>query len=87
MAKWYHPAIEPVNWGEYGDGAGRVSHPPGVTTDAVINAATKSPGLLSLAGTGSEIAEEGLAGPIGWGKLALDGIVFLGSAAYCAAAK
>jgi RHS repeat-associated protein len=59
----------------------------GAATDVVVNAATKSSGILSLTGTGTELAEEGLAGPIGWGKLAIDGVIFLGSAAYCVATQ
>src|ERR1700690_1703769 len=27
LAKWYHPAVEPVDCGEYGDGSGRPGRP------------------------------------------------------------
>jgi hypothetical protein len=28
LAKWSHPPVGSVNWGEYGNGVRRVSHPP-----------------------------------------------------------
>ena len=57
----------------------------GTATDAAIDAMTAARPVLSLTGEVTDAAAQGLAGPIGWGKLAIDGLIFLGSAAYCAA--
>ncbi len=66
--------------------AGRSLHAKGVagvTTDLVVNALTKAEPVVSLSGTGSQVAAEGLAGPIGWAKIGIDGLVFGGSAIAC----
>ena len=56
----------------------------GVATEAAVNAATRSAPLIDLSGAAVQIGAEGLAGPIGLGKLATDALTFVGSFAYCA---
>ena len=44
-----------------------------------------SAGVVGLAtGAGVDAVAEGMAGPVGWAKLAIDGAIFLGSAVSCA---
>jgi hypothetical protein len=57
----------------------------GTATNAAVDVLTTPSPTLSLTGAVADAAAEGLAGPIGSGKLAIDGLIFLGSAAYCAA--
>ena len=43
-----------------------------------------SAGVVGLAtGAGVNAVAEGMAGPVGWAKLAIDGAIFAGSVAYC----
>jgi hypothetical protein len=56
----------------------------GVATEAGVNAVTQPGAVLSIAGTATELGEEGLAGPVGLAKLGIDLATYLGSAAYCA---
>jgi hypothetical protein len=56
----------------------------GVATEAGVNAFTQPGAVLSIAGTATELGEEGLAGPVGLAKLGIDLATYLGSAAYCA---
>jgi hypothetical protein len=43
-----------------------------------------SAGVVGLAtGTAVDAAAEGMAGPVGWAKLGIDGAVFAGAVAYC----
>jgi hypothetical protein len=54
----------------------------GIVTDAVVNAATK-PGTIQTLSGATELGEEGLAGPIGWGKLGYDFVTFAYGVAVC----
>jgi hypothetical protein len=56
----------------------------GVLTDAGVNAVSSPGSVLSgVTGVATELGEEGLAGPVGWAKLGIDGAVFAGAVAYC----
>jgi hypothetical protein len=55
----------------------------GFTMDAAINFATKAEPILSVAAPVAEVGAEGLAGPIGWAKFGVDGLIFTASAASC----
>jgi hypothetical protein len=54
----------------------------GVVTDTVVNFATK-PGTIQTIGGAAELGEEGLAGPIGWAKVIIDGATFAYALAVC----
>ena len=56
----------------------------GVASEAGLNAISRPGAVLSITGTATELAEEGLTGPVGLAKLGLDLTTYLGSAAYCA---
>jgi len=55
----------------------------GVTTDAAVNAVSPAGELLSISGAAAPLAEDGMAGPVGLAKLAIDAAIFGVSAAYC----
>jgi RHS repeat-associated protein len=56
----------------------------GVATDWALNAMTKATPMLSIAGAAtSDVAAEGLAGPIGLAKIGVDGLIFFGSFVSC----
>ena len=51
----------------------------GVATDGAVNAFGEATGL------GASLGEEGLAGPVGVGKVAIDGAIYAAAVAYCTA--
>jgi hypothetical protein len=56
----------------------------GSALDFGVNAITKAAPIAYLAGTGAELAGEGLAGPVGWAKIGVDAGIFAGAFVYCA---
>ena len=55
----------------------------GTVTDAAVDAMTAARPVLSLTGKVTDVAVEGLAGPVGLGKVAIDTLIFGGSVISC----